>query len=346
MEEQIKNLLGENAYWAKEYMDVINNWAKDKKTFDSQMKNLRREKMELQATINQLKDRNRGDSASELDKIRQEKAQYVGQLEQAMHKLEATKQINTDLVALVEKVQKESAQSDEKHQDLLKAYNEETNKTAVLAEQVTEGLPRAWGNKDHSVMKRQLKRIKDEFARRGEELAKLQAENHRMNWGGSRRASEMLRNCSHWVDLQAPVFQTMVAMAEYADGLPGSTAPTDEQSTDVQRFQDYLEERAGVLQKAISSPEPGFLLYEFDDIWKDQFRVDDWGIICRLHVAVVKAASLIKGAKKPEVYIETVNEMNRLATEAERMLGPAFPGGQLVNEINNRVTELRHRRGE
>lgn len=350
MEQQIEGLLKYNEELVKMFIDANDGRAQDSKTFDNQKRDLEREKMELQAKIDQLEDGNRGDSPSELDKIRQENAQYLNQLEdtmdkleQAMSNLEETKQINTKLVGLLEKAKKESNQ---KYQDLLKAYNEETNKNAVLAEQVTEGLPRAWGNKDPSVMKRQLNRIKDELARSGGELAELRAENHRMNWGGFQRASEMLRNCSHLADLQAPVFQTMVAMAEYADGVPGSTAPTDKQSTDLRQFQEYLEERAGTLKTAMSSPDPGLVLDEFDDNWKDPFRVDDWGVICRLHVAVVKAASLIKGAKKPELYIEAVNEMNRFATEAEGMLGQTFPGGELVDEINDRFDELRRRRGE
>lgn len=235
--------------------------------------------------------------------------------------------------------------------NLLKAFEGEKNNSAILAEQLREGLPGAFRESspdgDARELKRQVKRYRHELGHRNEELARLRAENHSMKLASFQSASDMLQHCSHLVDTRTTLYETMVAMAEYADGISG-TVPTGAQLAEASIFEDYLEARAEALQEAIAAPSRSSVLEDFDDNWKSMLDRYDWGALCRLHIAVGKAARLMESAQDPAEYLGAVDEMNRCAMAAEEAQGDEFQSGAgvLVKEINDRVDEIRYRHGE
>lgn len=229
----------------------------------------------------------------------------------------------------------------------LKYFQREQEEKAILAEQVHQGLPRAWGHKslpgqDRHHLMYKVQRYKDESTRLNDELARLRADNQRMKLGSFQSALEMLQHCDYLVDPQSKLYEALVAMAEYADGIPGAATPTDQQLLDLRMFGDFLDERAEVLQRAIAAPvHAGPILENFDDKWEEELGRRDWGFLCRLHMAVVKAGRLMKSSRDPGQYRAAVHEMNYYAAVAKEALGDAFEDGGLVQEINDRVDEIR-----
>lgn len=318
------------------YSQALDDWARNSKEVADQKKEFEQEKKELQARIDQLENGNRRDSPPDLDKIRQESAQN-------MEKLKASKKLQTELLWLFARAEDEAKDNAEKYQTLHENPEEEKKKNAkLIREQLAARMSTAGGKNEPRAMKHQVQSLKEKLARRGEQLAELQAENRKMKWESIQSATEMVRNCSHSAEQQAPVFQTMEAVAAYADGEPGSTTPTEEQLSDIRNFKDYLGKRAATLETAMSAPNPDVVLGKFDDKWKDKFRGNDWGVLCRFHEAAVKAASLIHGAKSPDVYTKAVEEMEQIAKEAKVVFSPLpFPGHELVLQIRDRADELR-----
>lgn len=313
------------------YSQALDDWARNSKEVADQKKEFEREKEELQAKIDQLENGNRGESPPDLDMIRQESAQN-------MEKLKVSKKLQTKLLWLFARAEDEAKENAEKYQTLRENYEEE-KKNAKLTEQLAAKMPMAGGKNEP----RAMKRLKEELARRGTQIAELQAENRKMKWEGIQSATEMVQNCSHLADPQAPVFRTMEDVAAYADGVPGSTTPTEEQLNDIRNFKEYLGGRAAALETAMSAPTPGVVLGKFDFKWNDKFCGD---VVCRLHEAVVNVASLINGAKSPDVYTKAVEEMEQIAKEVEVIFdSPSFPGCELVAQIRDRADELRKKAG-
>lgn len=336
MEEENAVLQKANSDLLESLMTAQDDRVQEKKEFEGQREDLMKEKariqIELNATKLELEDtRSGGDNSSQLDKLRQENAKYRAELNERAD-------IQSRLLNTAEKRKAD-------YDTLLRAYNEASYNNAVLNEQLKEGLPRAWrgsSDEDSRGLKRQLKRYQNEVARRDNELAKLRSENHNLRWQSFQKASDMIEHCNNLLDPRATVCQTLMAMAEYADGNSG-TLPKGEQVKELKMFQGYIEERTEKMEEAFTEPNPVSVLDEFDEKWKGMLSKHDWGVISRLHVAATKAAGLIKAGAAPAEYAEALEEMNQFAKEAKDVLGDAFQAGELVEEINDRVDEIQHR---
>lgn len=308
----------------------------DEKKFGDQREDWGRQyarvQCELKATQMELEDsRTSGDTSSQLDQLRQENAKYRLELNECAD-------IQSRLVEAAEK-------SKADYNTLLEAYKKLEYSNAVLNEQLKEGLPRAWrgsSEEDTRGLKRQLKRYQHEVAHRDSQLAKLRSENHHLRWETFQKASDMIEHCNSLLDPRATVYQSLMSMAEYADG-NSETFPIGEQRKELNMFQDYIEERTEKLEEAIRNPNPGTVIDEFDEKWKGMQRKHDWGVVNRLHMAATKAAGLLKAGTASAEYVEAVEEMNQFAQEAKDVLGDAFQAEELVQEINDRVDEMQQR---
>lgn len=199
-------------------------------------------------------------------------------------------------------------------------------------------------------LKREIRRYKDELIQTQDELARVRAENNRLNLEGFPTATGLLQHYRDLLDPETRLRESMVAMASYADGEPGTLPPSEEQVREIGMFRDFLEERAEVLRRVMAmtttmtTEDPDTLLEEFDEKWEAEADSHGgWGALCKLQLCAVRAVRLLRSAKDSGECLEVMNEMNESVQLAKQYLGDAYQS-ELAEEINDLADEIRHRR--